>query len=192
MNPLRRLPRPVVALLSRVPALEIAVGTGFAAALSALAAMRWPAAELEAAGLVLMWTSALSSLLALAAVRRLSGVLGRVRRGDSEARVCLRPCGGILGRAAELIDDACDRFDIVIRELCLSLDAVVAGRPRRILKRGIPGLLGAWAAWGDDLLRRTAEERRHFPEATDAFERGVMAVADTLRESARILHEVAE
>jgi len=189
---MRGFARRIAALASRLPALEITVFTGLGAAALALADVLWPAVKADAAVTALVWTGALSGLVALTAARRLSGVLECLREGDMEARVCLRPCGGILGRMAERVDDTCDRFDILVRELCLSLDAVVAGRPRRIVKRGIPGLLGAWASWADHLLRRTAEERRHFAETTDAFERDVMAVAAMLRESARTLHEVAQ
>ncbi len=184
--------RGTVALMSRLPTLEALVVVTAVALVATVAGTVWPAAVISRIAVVAAGLAFLLAIHLALGVGRILRVAAAIRRGDTEARVVALGHGGRLGRLADEFNGAVDQFELVLRDICLSLDALVRGRSwRRALTDGVHGLLRSWGEWANYLLQQADERRRRFARVTDDFERDVARSVETLRRKAEELREMA-
>ncbi len=177
----------------RLPTVEIVAGAAAATAAASLVPWIWP----DPAARVLV--SALAGVTFFAALWLLWGVvrLGRevrgMRAGDVERRISGFGHGGRLGRLAADINGISDQFEAVLRDICLSLDAVVQGRSwRRVVVWGLDGMLRAWGEWANHLLRQADQRRQRFAGVGDVFEREVAGHVAEVRDITQRLRLAAQ
>ncbi len=149
-----------------------------------------------AVGGVITLLAALGSFFYLARVdkvlNRAGDVLGRLVKGDYEARITHIHEMGPLGELLHRINDVTDRADAFVREATASLQAITnQNYHRRVIEKGMVGtfLAGSRAINAANLAM--ADKVLHFRQIADEFERKVKGVADNLSAAARDMKDAS-
>ncbi len=177
----------------RLPTVEIVAVAAVATAAASLVPWIWPDPAAHALVSALAGVTFLAALLLWRSMIRLGREVREMRAGDIERRITGFGHGGRLGRLAADINGVADLFEAVLRDICLSLDAVVRGRSwRRVVVWGLDGMLRAWGAWANHLLQQADERRRQFIGVGDVFEREVAGHVAEVRDIAQRLRLAAQ